>query len=99
VDDDAFEDVATNRQFRLRIDGGSGPDTINVNLANGAPAKFGYDIAIRGGSSANDITFTGNNQGGTPTFGPAGAVLIDGGSGSHNVVHVLGNFPVVVRNA
>jgi hypothetical protein len=96
TDDDPFEDVATNREFRLRIDGGSGPDTINVNLANGAPATFAYDIAILGGSNSNNITFNGNNQGGTPSFGPAGSVFIDGGGGD---VDVSGNFPVEVVNA
>jgi hypothetical protein len=34
-----------------------------------------------------------------PTFGPSGAVFIDGGFGSHNHVHVFGNYPVVVENA
>jgi hypothetical protein len=98
TDDDPFEKVATNRMFRLRIDGGSGLDTINVNLANAPTATFAWDIAIVGGSKQNDITFNGNNQGGMPTFGPAGAVFIDGGFGTNSDVDVSGNFPVDVVN-
>jgi hypothetical protein len=50
-----------------------------------------------GGSGNNDITFIGTNPvGGTPTFGPSGAVFIDGGFGH---VDVFGNFPVDVVNA
>jgi hypothetical protein len=97
TDDDPFELLATNRAFRLRIAGGSGPDTIAVNVSNADTATFAYDIAIQGGSRRNHITFTGNNQGGDPNFGPAGAVFIDGGSDT--MVDVSGNFPVVVESA
>jgi hypothetical protein len=100
TDDDPFELAATNRVFRLRVDGGSGADTIKVNLANAATATFAYDVAIMGGSKRNDITFIGTNpSGGTPSFGPADSVFIDGGFGAHNHVDVFGNFPVVVDNA
>jgi hypothetical protein len=99
TDDDPFELAATNRVFRLNIDGGEGNDTIKVLLANAQTATFAYDVAIQGGSGRNDITFVGNNQGGTPSFGPAGSVLIDAGPGNHNNVDVFGNFPVEVTNA
>jgi hypothetical protein len=36
---------------------------------------------------------------GRPTFGPAGAVFIDGGFGTNSDVDVFGNFPVEVANA
>jgi hypothetical protein len=99
TDDDPFELFATNREARVRVEGGSGPDTINVNLANAPTATFVWDVAIFGGSDMNNITFNGNNQmGGTPSFGPSGAVLIDGGLGE-SVATVSGNFPVVVQNA
>jgi hypothetical protein len=98
TDDDPFELRATNRALRLRVDGGSGPDTIAVNLANAVTATFAYDVAIFGGSKSNDITFVGVNPGGTPTFGPAGSVFIDGG-GANSDVDVFGNFPVEVLNA
>jgi hypothetical protein len=98
TDDDPFELRATNRELRLRIVGGTGPDTIDVNLSNAATATFAYDIAIQGGSTRNDITFVGVNPGGKPTFGPAGRVLIDGGVGQSEA-EVFGNFPVRVRNA
>jgi hypothetical protein len=97
TDDDPFELNATNRAFRLRIDGGTGDDLIKVNLANAPTATFDWDVAIVGGSGNNDITFIGTNPvGGTPTFGPSGSVFIDGGFGN---VDVFGNFPVEVVNA
>jgi hypothetical protein len=96
TDDDPFELAATNRLFRLRIDGGAGDDTIGVNLSNAATATFAYDVAIQGGTGHNDITFAGVNAGGHPTFGPAGQVFIDGGPGGHNDVDVFGNFPTEV---
>jgi hypothetical protein len=98
TDDDPFEKAATNRDFRLRVAGGTGDDTITTNLANAATSTFAWDVALQGGSGRNNITFAGNNQGGTPTFGPAGSVFIDGGSGGHNHVSVSGNFPVDVVN-
>jgi hypothetical protein len=88
--------AAANRAFRLRIDGGSGDEVTKVNLANTATATFDYDVAILGGSGSNDITFVGTNPGGHPTFGPSGAVFIDGNGGT---VDVFGNFPVEVANA
>src|SRR5262249_40893027 len=44
TDDDPFELRATNRAFHLRINGGTGDDTIDVNLSNASTATFGYDI-------------------------------------------------------
>jgi hypothetical protein len=99
TDDDPFELAATNRAFRLRIDGGEGDDTIKVNLSNAVTTTFAYDVAIQGGSGTNHITFVGVNPGGKPTFGPAGTVLIDAGPGDNNTVDVFGNFPVEVLNA
>jgi hypothetical protein len=97
TDDDPFELAATNRDFRLRIDGGTGDDAIAVNLANAATATFIYDVAITGGSGHNAIAFAGANQGGTPSFGPADSVLIDGGFGMSDT-EVSGNFPVQTAN-
>jgi hypothetical protein len=97
TDDDPFELLATNRAFRLRIDGGTGDDLVKVNLANAPTATFAWDVAIVGGSGANDVTFVGTNPvGGTPTFGPSGSVFIDGNGGT---VDVFNNFPVDVVNA
>jgi uncharacterized protein (TIGR03118 family) len=85
------------KAFRLRFDGGSGDDTLNVNLANAPRAILDYDVALFGGSGKNAITFIGTNPAaGTPTFGPAGSVFIDGNGGT---VDVFGNFPVTVVNA
>jgi hypothetical protein len=97
TDDDPFEKVATNRDFRLRINGGTGNDTIDVNVSNAPTATFAYDIAIVGGTAHNDITFVGVNNGGSPNFGPAGAVSIDGGGGVSDT-EVFGNFSVQTSN-
>src|SRR5262249_29392123 len=86
---------ATSRAFRMRIVGGSGDEMTSVNLANAPTATFGWDVAILGGDGENDITFAGTNPGGTPTFGPAGSVFIDGKGGR---VDESGNFPVDVVN-
>jgi hypothetical protein len=100
TDDDPFELAAINRAFRLRINGGDGPDSIKVNLANAPTATFAYDVAIQGGTDTNDITFIGTNPpGGNPSFGPSGSIFIDGGFGAQNQVDVFGNFPVEVVNA
>jgi hypothetical protein len=99
TDDDPFELLATNRAFRLRINGGTGNDTTAVNLADTGPATFAFDIALVGGSGRNNTTFVGVNNGGSPTFGPSGSVFIDGGFGTHSDVDVFGNFPVDVVNA
>jgi hypothetical protein len=100
TDDDPFELRATNRGFRLRIDGGTGDDIIKVNLANAATATFAWDVAIQGGSGVNDITFIGTNPtGGTPTFGPSGVVFIDAGPDAASVVDVFGDFPVEVLSS
>jgi hypothetical protein len=93
-----LEVVATNRAFRLHIDGGSGSDTIKVNLSNAVRATFAWDVSILAGSGQSSTTFVSVNPGGNPTFGPAGAVFIDGG-GQNNPVDVFGNFPVDVLDA
>jgi hypothetical protein len=73
--------------------------TAKVNLANSPTATFDYDAALLGGSGANDITFIGTNPvGGTPTFGPAGSILIDPGFGEDNEVDVFGNYRVNVMS-
>jgi hypothetical protein len=52
-----------------------------VNLANSPTATFDCDVALLGGSGANDITLIGTNPvRGMPTFGPSGSILIDPGS-------------------
>jgi hypothetical protein len=99
TDDDPFEKVATNRKFRVRVNGGAGNDQIMVNVTNAATSTFDNDIAILGGTGTNNILFAGVNEGGSPTFGPAGTVLIDGGPGGNNHADVFGNFPVEVLNA
>ena len=51
----------------------------------------------RFGTGHNAITFVGVNNGGHPTFGPTGSVLIDGGGGISDT-EVFGNFSVQTMN-
>jgi hypothetical protein len=105
-DDEEFEQLAQNRSFRLRVDGGGDSDAIIATLANTSDADLGatfsYDVALRGGAGSDLMVFNGGNplvgSDNGPSFGSAGAVLIDGGSGI-NFVAAFGNFPVEVFNA
>jgi hypothetical protein len=99
TDDDPFELLAANREFRARVIGGSGNDQISMNLSNANTATFAYDVAILGGTGKDNILFAGVNAGGSPTFGPAGSVLIDASGNSASTVDVFGNFPVDVLRA
>jgi hypothetical protein len=73
--------------------------TAKVNLANSPTATFDSDVALLGGSGANDITFIGTNPaGGAPTFGPSGSILIDPGFGGDDQVDVFGNYRVSVMS-
>ncbi len=105
-DEEEFEQLARNRSFRLRADGGGDSDTLLVNVSNTSNedlgATFSYDVALRGGAGSDLMVFNGVNplagSDNGPSFGPAGAVLIDGGSGI-NFATAFGNFPVEVLNA
>src|SRR5262249_41074684 len=97
TDGSAAARAATNRGFRLRLLGGSGDMTARVNLANSPTATFDDDVALLGGSGANDITFVGTNPaGGTPTFGPSASILVDPDAAGNEQVDVFGNYPVRV---
>jgi hypothetical protein len=97
TDDDPFEKVAINRDFRLRLNGGAGIDQMNVNLTDAATSTFANDIAIQGGTGKNTIAFTGVDLG-NANFGPAGHVRIDGGGAGHSHTTVAGNFKVQTLN-
>jgi hypothetical protein len=68
--------------IRIRIDGGLGNDTLACTLANNATTTGAYDVAIHGGAGNDTTSFNLTNGGGTPTFGPAGVVVLDGGTGT-----------------
>jgi hypothetical protein len=66
--------------MQLRLVGGLGADTLAVNLSNTAGTDGAYDVAVRGGAGDDTATFTFLNPG-SPTFGPANGVVLDGGTG------------------
>ena len=65
---------------RVRIDGGTGNDTLSCVLANNANTTGYYDVAILGSAGSDSAVFT-LSLAGTPTFGPLGKILLDGGRG------------------
>lgn len=75
---DAFEMLGS---LRLRLAGGLGNDVLTAMLANDADTTGSYDVAISGDQGDDTATFQVSNNGGTPTFGPTGKILLDGGLG------------------
>src|SRR5262249_57783719 len=65
--------------LRVRLNGGLGNDVLSCLLSNTATTTGAYDVAVRGGAGNDVATFSLVNSGGTPTFGPAGGVIVDGG--------------------
>jgi hypothetical protein len=80
---------------RLRVDGGTGSDTIGVTLAAATSGR--HDIAITGGAQADTVRYSQTLAGTTDVWvGPA--ALVDGGSGTPDVCVVTSNGPVRRRN-
>jgi Ca2+-binding RTX toxin-like protein len=67
--------------MRLRIDGGLGNDALTCRLSNSSATTGAYDVAVRGGAGKDTVAFKLDKGIGSPTFGPAGKVLLDGGTG------------------
>jgi hypothetical protein len=65
---------------RVRLDGGIGNDSLSCLLANNAATTGGYDVTVLG-SAGNDSTAFALPPAGTPTFGPFGKIVLDGGRG------------------
>ena len=82
--------------MRVRLDGGAGLDTMTCLLRNTADSIATYDVAVRGGSGADTVTFGLANPGGTLKFGAAGGVILDGGAGIDDVTD---NTPGFALNA
>jgi hypothetical protein len=68
--------------LRLRLAGGLGNDVLTAMVANNAVATGNYDLAVLGDQGNDQATFQVTNNGGTPTFGPTGKALLDGGLGT-----------------
>lgn len=80
----AFENVGT---IFVRMDGGYGNDVLSCLLANEVDTTGSYDVTVRGSAGNDTITFNLINSGGTPTYGPAGGVILDGGTGIDSVIN------------
>jgi hypothetical protein len=65
---------------RVRIDGGTGNDTLSCLLANNANTIGYYDVAVFGSAGSDSVAFA-LPPSGTPTFGPLGKILLQGGRG------------------
>jgi hypothetical protein len=71
----------------VRMDGGLGSDGLTALLANNAATTGEYDVAIRGGAGTDTTAFSLVNNGGTPTLGPTGKAILDGGLGKDTLTN------------
>ncbi len=91
----------TNGTIRIREDGGAGNDmlsgVVDVQAASVTPT---LDILLYGGAGQDQVTATVNNHGpnGAARYGPAGAVLLDGGLDPGDNCSSSGNGLVHERN-
>lgn len=65
---------------RVRMDGGIGNDSLSCLLANNLASTGSYDVAVFGGAGNDSVAFA-LPPAGTPTFGPLGKIVLDGGRG------------------
>ncbi|MBA4191949.1 MAG: hypothetical protein C0467_28550 [Planctomycetaceae bacterium] len=68
-------------RLRINLDGGSENDVITTLFSNTSTTNGKYDVTVLGGAGNDQVTFALNNNGGTPTFGPLGKVVLNGGGG------------------
>jgi len=65
---------------RVRMDGGTGNDALSCLLANNANTTGYYDVVVLGSAGSDSVLFAIPPVG-TPTFGPLGKILLQGGRG------------------
>jgi len=73
--------IEAGSTLKLRLNGGLGKDVLECLLTNNNQTVGNFDVAVRGGAGDDTITFATNNNGGTPLYGPAGGIILDGGAG------------------
>ncbi|HVK07344.1 MAG TPA: hypothetical protein VM597_01070 [Gemmataceae bacterium] len=81
---DTFELIGA---LRVRMDGGLGADALTCLLANEADTTGDYDVALRAGAGKDTMAFSLVNNAGTPTLGPTGKALLDGGLGTDTLTN------------
>jgi hypothetical protein len=84
---DAWQLETATSRVKIRMDGGFGNDVLSCLITNDATTAGDFDIAVKGGYGNDTLTFATNNNGGTPTYGPAGGVILDGGLGIDTLVN------------
>lgn len=72
---------------RAVIDGGAGKDKLSASFANNSNTTGRYDVAVFGGADNDQVAFGLVNNGGTPTFGPLGKVILKGGTGADTLTN------------
>ena len=81
--------------FRVRVFGDGGEDQLFFEVTNNGRPTVPYDLALFGGKDDDVAEFLLDNKNGTPTFGPEGAVLVDGDGGT-DTLELGGNANVQV---
>jgi hypothetical protein len=94
---DAWQLGSATATLKMRLEGGLGDDILSCLLSNNAGTTGKYDVALHGGAGSDVMTFNLVNNGGTPTFGPAGGIILDGGAGIDTLTN--GNKPVSFGSA
>jgi len=72
---------------RSVIDGGAGNDKLTALFANNSTTTGKYDVTVLGGAGIDQVTFALTNNGGTPTYGPIGKVVLNGGTGKDTLTN------------
>jgi hypothetical protein len=90
---------SANALLRLRADGGVGTDVLAVRVDAQAASVPVFDASVTGGAGNDNVSVTLNDNGANTTanYKPAGAVLVDGGTGI-DVCPLSGNGLLHKRN-
>jgi len=96
----ATNDQAPERGLAVRAEGGPGKDTLRLDLFADDATVGPYDVSMSGGADDDVVDLTYTVESGDPSFGFAGAVLLDGGTGTKDgvAVHDNGSIPVRTSN-
>jgi hypothetical protein len=85
----------TSGSLRIQADGGANNDTLTATVEATSSGTPTCDLAFTGGSGNDKLTFAGAFNGATAgDFGPAGTVVIDGGSGIDTCSAPAGGIPL-----
>jgi hypothetical protein len=86
--------------FRVHLNGDAGNDTLTLAADLDAASSPNLDILLHGAAGIDVLTLNLNNAGANAAanYGPAGAAIVDGGSGTLDVCTVAGApTPLVIK--